>query len=210
MYYKYIIIILILYIILSYIWYKKPEIFLNCSYSVKSKLKMEDIQGPVLFIATHNDTYIDLITVCGESKKAKNKINILSAKLSMTNPESFLQGLPLFSSYKRLMVYDNKKNNVVEKSIKLLKNKENLLIFLHENNKKSGIYYILKETKVPIVFIRINRENQSINKKNKGDFYNTFGSKINLEYEYYDEYNINIEKEKFINDIDEKLYLKNI
>lgn len=201
-----IILITLLYVFLSYIWYSNPGFFLNCSYRVKSKLKMEDIEGPVLFIATHNDVYNDLISLCGESKNSKNKINIMAKKLSITNPDSFLQGLPLFPSYKRLLVDDNKKNNIVKKSIELLKNKENLLVYLHQDNKKSGVYYILKETKVPIVFCRMHRENYSIREKHRAGVFNSFGSKINIEYEYYDNYDLSVGKEKFINNLTNKLY----
>lgn len=206
--YYFIFIFLLLWIMLTLIWYYKPELLLNIKYEITTDLKIENIEGPVLFLATHTDVYNDLILICGESRKSKNTVNIISRKIPKSNIEGILQSIPFYTSYNKLLVEENKKNNTVEKCKEKIKNNENILIFLKENCQKSGFYNILKETKIPIVFCRMNRKGYKITDMKSKNLNENYGNQIILEYEIYKNYDLNIEKDKFIKNINDKLYLK--
>ena len=192
-------IIVLMFIIIPIIWCYNPSIILNTKYKVISDLKIESVEEPSLFICSHLRTTLtyDQIIMLTEVLKNKNKFNVVSERAGNRLLE-FLKNLPKFAKYS-LMKTDDK--NIVKKSIDLIKNKkENVLFFLTEGSKGRGLYYILKDLKIPIFIVKV-REVDGI-KSN----YPSFNREFSLEYKKIENYNLNKEPEKFIEFLKEKLY----
>ena len=60
-----------------------------------------------------------------------------------------------------------------------MKNKKIFLMFLTSNSKKKGIYYILKDLKIPIIFVKIHHKDIE-NKKYNNNV--EFGREFKIEY----------------------------
>lgn len=209
---KTLIIIISMWVILSAIWYYKPTSFLNIKYRTVSKNKIEDFEGPMLIVASHVYCQADNIILCSESNKSKNKFNIIAARKWLKEPLSqFFREFPLYTSYERIDVYENQKNNTVSKSIDKLNKKENVVFLCSKHTSSKGIYYVLEKTKVPILFLRIYKKD----KKNIKDYetaneernlLNFVNADFDLEYEKVDTYPIDKTPEEFMVWIKEKLY----
>jgi len=185
-YFFYLILLLfVLQIFATVIWYYCPEKLLFLKYKTISPLKIEDIKKPVLFLTTHEDVQKDCAIMCGECNKANTKINILAKYFYFS-----LQNIPLVTSYNKILVKD-KPNNLTEKCINLIKKNQSIMMMLHSNNKKKGLYYILKATKIPIVFCRMKQKNHR---------------EVTLEYEMYKDYDITLDRDEFVEMITKKLY----
>ena len=88
------------------------------------------------------------------------------------------------------------KNNAVKKASEKIKKKEPVGIFIYNNTKSKGLYYIVKETKCPILIVKKNKVSQ----KNKTE------KKYKLSYIKYD-YDIdNKEAKEFMDEIKEILF----
>jgi hypothetical protein len=208
---KYLIILFSVWLIITLAWYYKPTSFLNIKTKTKSKNKIEDFEGPMLIIATHAYCHADSIIVCNESRKSKNKFNIVARKDWSQPIEQFFRELPLFTHYNKIDALENQKNNNVEKSVKILSNNENVVFLLQRNKKSTGIYYILEKTKVPILFLRIYKKGEkdiqgfkecTIDKS----LLNVINEDFELEYEKIDNYPIDKKPEDFIEWVHQKLY----
>jgi hypothetical protein len=88
-------------------------------------------------------------------------------------------------------------NNATSKVIDKIKKKQPVVIFIYENQKSRGIYYIIKETKCPILIVK--REKVKKNKKKK----------YKISYINYNNYDIeNKEPKEFMDEIKEILFKK--
>lgn len=179
------------------IWCYNPSILLNTKYEIISKEKIEDFKETSLFISDHHISSLDQMIMLTEIIKGSKKFNIVSLKYNFIT--NLCKSLPLFPVYNLIKVDKNKKNDVVKKCIKKLKEiQENVLFFMTESSfKRKGIYHILKETNVPIVLVRF----KEISTGNK-----VFNRKFEIEYEKIENYKLTEDKELFMNSIKEKLY----
>lgn len=85
------------------------------------------------------------------------------------------------------------KNNAVKKASEKIKKKEPVGIFIYNNTKSKGLYYIVKETKCPILIVKVSQKNKT-------------EKKYKLSYIKYD-YDIdNKEAKEFMDEIKEILF----
>lgn len=188
---------LFLFLLIPAIWCYNPSILLNTKYEIVSKEKIEEFKETSLFISDHHIDMQDQMIMLTEILKNNRKFNIVSLKFNFIT--SLFKELPLFPVYDLIKVDKNKKNEVVKKCVKKLKEKqENILFFMSESSfKRKGLYHILKETNVPIVLVRF-KELQTGNK--------VFNRKFQVEYEKIENYKLTEDKEFFMNSIKERLY----
>lgn len=195
------VIIIILYLsftlLIPAIWCYNPSILLNTKYEIISKEKIEDFKETSLFISDHHIDHLDQVVMLTEILKSNKKFNIVSLKHQIHT--SLCKSLPLFPVYDLIHVDKNKKNDVVKKCVKKLKEKqENILFFMSESSfKRKGLYHVLQETKVPIVLVKF----KEIPTGNK-----VFNRKFQIEYEKIENYKLTEDKEIFMNSIKERLY----
>jgi len=204
-YFLYLILFLLfsLLFIIPTIWSYNPSILLNTKYENISDLKIENIKEPSLFICTHDlfPNY-DQIIMLTEILKNKRKFNIVSG-ISKDWYNEFFKSLPIFAKYNLLRVGE-KKENIVNKSKNIInEKKENILMFLTSNSKKKGIYYILKDLKIPIIFVKIHNKDIE-NKKYNNNV--EFGREFKIEYKRIENYEIEEDPEKFMEFIKNELY----
>ncbi len=199
--------ILSLWLFFTLWWYYAPHKMLNVSYKTNKNI-LEDLDQPVILIVSHTYMTPDIILMCNETRKLKLKTNIISEKKEHFNVNQFFKDFPMFTHYNRLDIYENKKNNTTKLLTEKLKNKENVLIFFNKDKNNSGIYHILKETKVPILFTKIYRQGEDIKNppKNKNHLTNIFGNNYNIDYQLVKDYNLDKDPKKFISWVKEKLY----
>jgi len=188
---------LFLFLLIPAIWCYNPSILLNTKYEIVSKEKIEDFKETSLFISDHHINMHDQMIMLTEILKNNRKFNVISLKFNFIT--SLCKEFPLFAAYDLIHVDKNKKNDVVNKCIKKLKEKqENVLFFMTESSfKRKGIYHVLQETNVPIVLVRF-KEIPTGNKY--------FNRKFEIEYEKIENYKLTEDKELFMNSIKEKLY----
>ena len=204
-------IILLIWTFVTLVWYLFPHRLLNVTYETNKSIK--DFKGPMLIISTHNYPTADSMIMCNESKYVDKTLNIIS--INNYNLNQFFKSIPYYTSYKILEYRKNQKTNIVKKSVSLLNNKEKVSIFLTKSNKAKGIYYILKESKVPILFTKIYdvKIGPCKEKKHVKNFfyslpdYLDFGRKIKVDYELVTDYNIDQDPEDFMKYIKNKLYM---
>jgi len=148
---KIIFLILLVYLLIIYLWYLYPSGFFCMEYKNVGKIKLKDLNnGPYLFVVDHEEHPLMSSMIISQelhNHSDKNqKYNVVTKDCN----EKFTK-LPYFTKYNIIKV----KGKTVGKCIEKIKNKENVVIFLRkEKSKNTGIYYILKETKIPIVLIK--------------------------------------------------------
>jgi hypothetical protein len=199
---KFLFILILFWVIGSIIWYYKPLCVLDLKCETISDKKIEDFKGPFLIIATHAYYHADSIIVCSESKKSKNKFNIIALRNWKEPFRQFFREFPLFTSYNKINVDDKIKNNTVEKAIDRIKKNENVVILYAKEKQSKGIYHILKNTKVPILFL-------TIYKKYNKDNNNIKGETFELNYKEVKDYPIDKKPEEFMEWVKSNLYDQN-
>ena len=207
MFYFILVCLLFFWLFVSLWWYLSPESMMNVKY--KTNYHLEKLNEPHLIIASHCYNTVDAMIMCGESKKTKKTINIISEfKISNRHDlfNQFWKSFPIYTSYRKINLYKGLKNNLVEKSKKYLE-KEHILMFLKEQNKSTGIYHILKEKKVPILFVKIYRKDEELKETDKSDMINSFyGKEFSVDYNIVKDYNIDKEPEDFMKWVKSNLY----
>ena len=221
--------LLIFWLVISAIWYYNPTSLLNVKYT--TDLDLSELKEPHLIIASHYYNTVDAMIMCGESRKTKNTVNIV-AEFNMSNRKDlynqFWKSFPIYTSYRKINLYKGYKNNLVERSVKLLEKGEHVLMYLNDKNKSKGIYHILKSfndnatsagtregtsdnATIPILFVKIYRKDQDLEKERlDNDFVKSFyGKEFNVEYEIVKDYPIKEEPEDFMKWVKERLYIKN-
>lgn len=194
------ILVLLLFIVPT-IWSYNPSILLNTKIRTISELKIEDIKEPSIYICSHekNNYTFDQVVMLTEILKNKIKFNIGSEAGKNRNTD-FFKSLPLFKKYDLLHI-TGKKDNIVTRSKQIIKEKkENVLFFLKKYSTSKGIFYILKDLNIPIVFVKI--------KQDDGIYKNeiSFNRKFKLEYEKLEDYEIGEDPEEFMKFIKQKIY----
>jgi len=191
-------------LIIPSIWCYNPSSLVNLKY--KTNIPIETFKDPTIFISSIDPDYHDLeqIVLCTEATKTYKKLNIVSKK-----SKSFFyrnaKTLPLFPTYNLMYTGDK----IVDKSIeKITRSKENLLIFLDKNWKNKGIYHILKDRKIPIVFVKL-KIKEKMNREEEGIFYHIkkyLNQTYKVEYNLVEDYSTDMEPEKFMSWIKSNLY----
>lgn len=177
-----IIFVIFCFLILVFLWLKYPDEFFDVKYRVKDNIDINKFDNS-LFVFNHekyeeHEPFKDPMIMTKEIWKTDKDFNVVTS----FTPFKYL---PIYKGYKCIF----KGDNAVKKIINSIKKGENGLIFLLKDHEAKGIYYILKETKKPLVLV----------KKNKID------DIIEIEYIKYD-YNLNLTPELFMEDIKKVLY----
>lgn len=199
--------LLLFWLIVSLIWYAVPHKLLNIKYT--TNLNLKNLNKPHLIIVSHYYNTVDATIMCNESKKTKNTINII-AEFEINNLGSafnqFWKSFPIYTPYRKVNLYKGKNNNLVQKSIDYLNKNEHVLIFLKKEKKSKGIYHILKETKVPILFVKIYKKGQDLKLENRDNdtFKGIVGKDFVVDYNIVENYNLEDKK-----DIDFMKWVKN-
>jgi len=200
--YYVILIFILLYSFLIFLWVLYPASIFGLKYNVTSRLKFKDLnKGPYLFIVDHRDPpHTDIMIMSQEVHNSKNpeKFTLLSGR-----SERFYTNFLYYTKYNII----EKKSNTTQKCIDKLKNNENVVIFLRDDSKGKGIYYILKETNIPIIFVKKKLIKNSTNKKLENHIFKYRGMEYNIDYNLISEYDIkNKNSEEFMNWIKKNLY----
>lgn len=207
--FKRILLLLFLWLLLSLWWYLAAPSVLNIKYNPSIDLK--ELKEPHLIIASHYYNTADAIIMCNESRKTQKTINIVS-EYEITNFGSlfnqFWKSFPIYTSYRKLNLYKNQKNNLVNRSIDYLNKQEHILIFLGKDKKSKGIYHILKKKKVPILFVKIYDKKQDLKERRKdnNNLMRLYGSEFNVDYNIVKDYDIDKEPEEFMKWIKNNIY----
>ena len=194
-----IIVLLIIIFVIPTIWCYDPTLLVNMKYT--SNVSIKNFEKPSLFVCSFNNEahHLDQILVCKEAIDTKLKLNIISHHDEAGKLSRLLKKLPLFAKYNLLYT----KNNLIQRAKEKLK-KEHVWLFLKDDWNSKGVYYILKDLNVPIIFVnftpkkKINDETAILSK--------TFNSKINITYKKHDKYPIDKEPEEFMKWVKGELY----
>lgn len=180
---------LILFVLLFYslnlIWYYYPHEFFDTEYEIKNKDVNINNFNNSLFVYNHNDLedyqkYKDAMIMTHQIHKSDKSFSLITEYPS-------LKYFPIVKGYDFIF----KGENACDKMINSLKKGNNGIIFLIDKHNNEGIYYILKETKVPLILIK--------KKWNKH-------KKIEIEYKEI-KYDTNLTPSKFMDNIKKILFI---
>ena len=196
-------IILIIYLFLlvfcTIIWNHRPTLFVNADYKITTPEDITSLDENALYVSQHVSRMLEIeqMILCEDIKKSKIKFNIVSA-ITKTKWHQFFKTLPIFTVYDLIHIkWEGNSGSGKKIEDKLLKERENVLIFLSKTKKSKGIYHILKKTKKPLVLINMHET------KNRDKFFNkTFG----LEYRIIKDYPIEKSPEDFMEWLKSNLY----
>lgn len=174
------------------IWSYDPTLLVNLNY--QTNISIKEFKEPSLFISNFNNIghHLDQILICREASNTKIKTNIISWDKESDNFTRLVKKLPLFTKYN--LIYTG--NKLSEKTKEKLK-KEHVWMFLKDDWKNKGAYYILKDLNVPIIFAKL---------KPDKNIKNTFSRKYNIEYKKVENYDINKSPEDFMKWVKKELY----
>ena len=162
----------------------------NTSYELISKIpKIIYNQTGILFIGTHNYEHKDIFITFKQFEKINKKFYMLFAN------KKWNHWLEPFRPKNIEFIY------VKEKTVECISSKlllgENVIMFLYSESDSTGPFYIIKNTKCPLVLLKIKKEikqsqkEDSINENNlisnhynssfKEIYLNNFMSKFNVE-----------------------------
>ena len=162
----------------------------NTSYELISKIpKIIYNQTGILFIGTHNYEHKDIFITFKQFEKINKKFYMLFAN------KKWNHWLEPFRPKNIEFIY------VKEKTVECISSKlllgENVIMFLYHESDSTGPFYIIKNTKCPLVLLKIKKEikqsqkEDSINENNlisnhynssfKEIYLNNFMSKFNVE-----------------------------
>tara|TARA_Y100000590_G_scaffold328030_1_gene372414 strand:- start:1054 stop:1656 length:603 start_codon:yes stop_codon:yes gene_type:complete len=146
-----------IYIILILLWYFFPTGIVNLKYSVVDGVEIRDNPSNrgKLFIVDHRENpFVDILIMSNECRKMENINYLVSAGSERAN---IINYLPKITPYK---VINITKGNTVQKCIDLINDNKNIIIFIsNEVSKRTGIYYILKETNANAIIVKKKIEN---------------------------------------------------
>ena len=176
---------IISFFILNIMWYYYPNKMFDIDYYTKDDIKDFD---NCLFVFNHDEKIFcsqaqDPMIMSNEIRKSGKKFNVV------TNFKPF-KYLPIVKPYNCLF----KGNNTVKNMIEKINNGENGVIFLFSDSKSKGIFYILKNTNVPLVLI-----NKKLGKEGK----------VEIIYKKIEDYNLNKDPEELMEKIKNFLFIEN-
>ena len=177
---------------------------LNNNYDVKNKLNFNKRQ---LIICSHDYEHIDIFIIIQEIIKQGIHVSIVFAnKIWNYLLYFYLQFIGI-----NYITFHFKKGGTVNKMIHTIQNNETCFIYLYRNNKGSGIYYTLKETKCPLILCQIQSNHEYTNLNDNSCIISVIMNNIGKEYYIkYKEINYNLfeNDKKFIKKIKQMLYYK--
>jgi hypothetical protein len=184
----------------------------NTSYELISKIpKIINNHSGILFIGTHNYEHKDIFITFKQFEKINKKFYMLFAN------KKWNHWLEPFRPKNIEFIY------VKQKTVECISSKlllgENVIMFLYQESESTGPFYIIKNTKCPLVLLKIKKEDKQIKENNNlinnhynssfRDIYiNNFLSKYTLEFKKI-KYNLSklINSKNFIEELKENLYL---
>lgn len=182
-----ILILIFLRIFFSIWWYYAPHRFLNVTYDNTSDIDISKLDKNYLILSSHDLPTPEIMIMCNESRKSSKQCNIVAFKAwdGITDTfNQFFKDLPLVTPYNRLDIQKGIKNNMTEKIAKKHKEGENVIMFLTKDSKSKGIYYLLKEHKLPVLIAYVRPEN----KIKDCSIHYLFNQKFDLKYKLLDRY----------------------
>ena len=197
----------------------------NTSYELISKIpNIIYNQSGILFIGTHNYEHKDIFITFRQFEKINKKFYMLFAN------KKWNHWLEPFRPKNIEFIY------VKEKTVECISSKlllgENVIMFLYYESDSTGPFYIIKNTKCPLVLLKIKKEDKQIKENNttltkltklikednnlisnhynssfKDIYINNFMSKFNLEIKKI-RYNLSkfTNCKNFINELKQNLY----
>ena len=181
----------------------------NTSYQLISKIpKIIYNQSGILFIGTHDYEHKDIFITFKQFEKINKKFYMLFAN------KKWNHWLEPFRPKNIEFIY------VKEKTVECISSKlllgENVIMFLYYESDSTGPFYIIKNTKCPLVLLKIKKEinqNEKIlisnhyNSSFKEIYMNNFMCKFNVEIKKYI-YNLSkfTNCKNFIKELKKKLY----
>lgn len=165
-----------------------------------------------LYIVTHNYEHKDILITMKQFSKYNQHFYMLFAD------KSWNHWLEPFRPNNIEFMYV-KENTVSKISSKLLLG-HNVIMFLYHESESTGPYYILQNTKCPLVIIKINKNNENKNNETNGDtliknhynssfqeiYWNNFLAKFTIEIKHIN-YDLSINSKIFIENLKEEMYL---
>ena len=167
-------------------------------------------QKGTIYIATHNYEHKDILITMKQFSKYNQHFYMLFAD------KSWNHWLEPFRPNNIEFMYV-KENTVSKISSKLFLG-HNVIMFLYQQSESTGPYYILQNTKCPLVLIKINKNNE--NNENKNDtliknhynssfqeiYWNNFLAKFTIELKHIN-YDLSMNSKIFIENLKDNMYL---
>lgn len=182
-----VIFILTLWVILSIWWYYMPHRMLNIKYENIGDIDISKLEKNYLIICPHALPTPEIMVMCNESRKSSKYCNIIAeiSKNKNINDKfnQFFKDFPIMTPYNKIDIDQDIKNNTTKKIIEKYKEGENTIIFLSKNSKSKGIYYLLKEHKIPALIAYVKPVNGKVNNCNLTTIFN---EKFTIEYKKLD------------------------
>ncbi len=130
----------------------------NTSYTLINNIpKIINKQGGILFIGTHNYEHKDIFITMRHFEKYNDKFYMLFANKSWNHL------LEPFRPKNIEFIY------VKQKTVECISSKlllgENVIMFLYSESVSTGPFYIIKNTKCPVILLKIKKQKEKSNKK---------------------------------------------
>jgi len=176
---------------------------LNTNYKINKSFESLKFKSGSLIICSHNYEHKDIFIVLKELSKINQKFIVLFANKIWNN-------LLEISRPKNVEFTYVKDNTVNKLSSKLLLG-HNIVMFLYKETTSSGPFYILKNTKAPLIILRIKGKTEGINHFNGSAIDIYIGNSLNnytIEYNKF-KYSINKSSDKpniFMNKLIKNIY----
>ena len=161
----------------------------NTSYKLISKIpKIINNQSGILFIGTHNYEHKDIFITFKQFEKINKKFYMLFAN------KKWNHWLEPFRPKNIEFIY------VKEKTVEYISSKlllgENIIMFLYYESDSTGPFYIVKNTKCPLLLLKIKKEIKQNEKKLINNHYNSSFKEIYIN-NFMSKFNLEIKKMKY-------------
>ena len=158
-----------------------PHRMLNIKYENIGDIDISKLEKNHLIICPHTLPTPEIMVMCNESRKSSKYCNIIAglSKRKIFNFEQFFKDFPIMTPYNKMDIDQDTKNNTTKKIVKKYKEGENTIIFLSKKSKSKGIYYLLKEYKIPALIAYVKPVNTEVNNCNLTTIFN---EKFTIEY----------------------------
>ena len=185
-----------IYIILILLWYFFPTGIVNLKYNIVDGVELRDNPSNIgkLFIVDHRENpFVDILIMSNECKKMENINYLVSAGSERAR---IINYLPKITPYE---VINITKGNTVQKCIDLINDNKNIIIFISDEvSKRTGIYYILKETNAKAIIVKKKIENINFTGRNR--IFDVIGKRQEIKYIDY-KYNLSLSPTIFIENL---------
>jgi len=178
---------------------------LNLTYTIKGD-DPHNIEEPFILAVSHDFETADIMLMCNETRTFKNKTNIVARKDKNITLNQFWKDFPLFTHYNKIDIGEERGTKSSQSLIDKLKKGENVLLFLGRNKERKGIYYLVKETDVPILYVKIYKKNGKKPDKNRNQITNLYGEEFIVEYKFEKNHPIEKEPQDFVKYVESNLY----